>query len=192
MSSRRLAPVVIVGIVGSLRKASTNRIVFEAAIDLAGSGLSLVEAPIGEVPFYDADVEEKGDPPSVTALKQAVSEGHGVIFFTPEYNGSLPAVVKNALDWLSRPYGSSAIETKPVGVVAATPGRHEVSGVREQMAAGAAAVKADYFSNSIGISSINHRIDDGVLVDVEAQDAVRDWLVEFHGFVVSRHTNRPT
>ena len=191
MNSQQPAPIGVVAIIGSLRKSSVNRIVFDAATELVGEGMSLSEAPIADVPFYNGDIEEQGDPEPVVELKRAVSDADGVIFFTPEYNGGLPAVVKNALDWLSRKSGGPAISGKPVGVVAVTPGRHGARGVRDQMATAVAAVKAEHFENSLGVSSINHITDAGGLADPEAREALRVWLAEFHGFVVSRDVNRP-
>ncbi len=188
MNSVQPDPVSVVGVIGSLRKASANRLVFEAATELVEAGMSLMEAPISTVPFYNGDIEERGDPASVLALKAAVREADAVIFFTPEYNGGLPAVIKNALDWLSRRSGDegSAIAGKPVGVVAVTPGRHGATRVRDEMAKAVAAVKAEHFENSLGVSSINHITEAGVLVDPEARENLRAWLAEFHGFIASR------
>ncbi len=191
VNSIQPVPISVVGIIGSLRRASVNRIVFEAATELAEAGMSLTEAPLGDVPFYNGDIEEQGDPASVLALKGAVREADGVIFFTPEYNGSLPAVVKNVLDWLSRSSGGLAIAGKPVGVVATTPGRHGASSVRDQMVTAVAAVKAEHFASSLGVSSINHITDAGALVDPKAREDLRAWLAEFHGFVASQDANRP-
>ena len=191
VSSLQPARASIVCVIGSLRKGSVNCIVFEAASELVGVGMSLSETPIADVPFYNGDIEEQGDPEPVVELKRAVRAADGVIFFTPEYNGGLPAVVKNALDWLSRKPGGPAIAGKPVGVIATTPGRHGAPSVRAQMATAVAAVKAKHFENSLGVASINHITDAGRLADPEAREALRVWLAEFHGFVVSRDVNRP-
>lgn len=97
------APLKIVAIVGSLRKASFNRIVAENLPTLSPSGLHITVLPgLHEIPMYDQDDFDKGIPKAVTALAQAVSDADGVILVTPEYNYSMPGALKNALDWLSR------------------------------------------------------------------------------------------
>jgi len=185
VNRQQSAPITVVAIIGSLRRESVNRAVFEAAIGLCNPSMSLVEAPVADVPFYNGDVEQEGDPAAVVALKQAVQEADGLIFFTPQYNGTIPAVTKNALDWLSRKGDFTAMVGKPVGVVAATPGRHEVEAVRRHLAATATAASAEVMETSLGISSINHRFDAGVL-DAETRESLGDWLAEFYRFTESR------
>ena len=84
-----------------------------AAIALAPDSMSLTLHPIADVPLYNGDVEERGLPAGVVELNEAVSAADGVIFFTPEYNTSLPAVTKNIIDWLSRPQPRSSARRWP-------------------------------------------------------------------------------
>lgn len=93
----------LLGISGSLRTASYNTALLRAASALAGEGVSLDIATLHGIPLYDGDLEAQGMPDAVTALKERIVTSHGVILATPEYNGSVPGVLKNALDWLSRP-----------------------------------------------------------------------------------------
>ena len=90
------------------------------------------ELPIDAVPMYNGDLEDAGDPDSVADLKAAVAAADGMVIFTPEYNISVPAVVKNVIDWISRPYGSGAVRSVTIGVVAASPGGRGGVGVRDQ------------------------------------------------------------
>lgn len=109
----------IVVLVGSLRRASISRRLAEAAIATvpAGTEAALYEG-IGEIPFYNEDIDVEGSVPAAAqALRDAVAASDGLLVVTPEYNGTLPAVLKNAIDWLSRPYGAGAISAKPVAVV---------------------------------------------------------------------------
>lgn len=115
----------IVGIAGSLRSGSYNAALLRAAVDLMPEGSSLEIGSIKGIPLYDGDVEANdGIPQSVTALKDRIAAGDGLLLVTPEYNNSIPGVFKNAIDWLSRP--SSDIPrifgNRPVAVIGASPG----------------------------------------------------------------------
>ena len=112
----------IVGIAGSLRQGSYNRALLRAAQGLAPSGMTIEIHDLIDVPLYNGDVEAAGLPPAVTALKQAVAGADGVLFVTPEYNHGVPAVMKNALDWCSRPPREAPLNAKPVGIIGASPG----------------------------------------------------------------------
>lgn len=108
-------------IVGSLRKASINRMVANALAELAPAGLKLGIVEIGQLPLYNQDGDN--DPPAEwTAFRERVRAADSVLFVTPEYNRSVPAALKNALDVGSRPYGKSAWSGKPGAVVSASPG----------------------------------------------------------------------
>jgi chromate reductase, NAD(P)H dehydrogenase (quinone) len=93
----------VLGISGSLRRASYNSALLRAATQLMPPESTLEVASIRGIPLYDGDVETQGIPATVTALKEAVIAADGVLLVTPEYNNSLPGVFKNAIDWLSRP-----------------------------------------------------------------------------------------
>src|SRR6185369_6153428 len=108
-------------LVGSLRKDSLNRKMALAMRGLAPAELSLSIVEIGGLPFYNADHE--ADPPQVVReFKEAVAKSDAVLFVTPEYNRSVPGVLKNAIDVGSRPYGKSAWTGKPAAIVSVSPG----------------------------------------------------------------------
>jgi chromate reductase len=111
----------IVAFAGSLRKGSYNRALIEAAAELAPEGMTVERIEIGSLPFYNADVEAKGDPPAVTAFKAALAAADGLLIATPEYNDGLPAVLTNAMDWGSRLPGRAPLLGKPVAVMGASP-----------------------------------------------------------------------
>ncbi len=118
-------------LVGSLRSASLNRQLAEVARDNAPAGITLtIVDGLGDLPFYNEDIDPATPdgqgatlPESVARVRAVVADADAVLVITPEYNGSIPAVLKNAIDWLSRPYGAGAIKEKPVGVVGAALGR---------------------------------------------------------------------
>ncbi|MFE8991101.1 NADPH-dependent FMN reductase [Streptomyces iakyrus] len=118
--------VRILALVGSLRAGSHNRQLAEAAVKLApeGAEVNLYEG-LAEIPFYNEDIDVEGSVPAAAArLREAANTADGLILFTPEYNGTIPAVLKNAIDWLSRPYGAGALSGKPVAVVGTAFGQY--------------------------------------------------------------------
>jgi chromate reductase, NAD(P)H dehydrogenase (quinone) len=116
MSEYRIAVLV-----GSLRKASFNRQLANALAKLAPGNFSLHQTEIGDLPLYNQD--DDGQPhATVTRLKSEIKESQGLLFVTPEYNRSIPGVVKNAIDHASRPYGQSAWAGKPAGVIGVSVG----------------------------------------------------------------------
>jgi chromate reductase, NAD(P)H dehydrogenase (quinone) len=114
----------VLGIAGSLRRGSYNRLLVRAAQRLAPAGLVVHEFDLADVPLFDADVEQRGDPEGVVAWKRAIREADALLIATPEYQHSLPGVLKNALDWASRPPSDPPLGRKPVAVMGATTGRY--------------------------------------------------------------------
>ena len=111
----------ILGIAGSLRRASFNRAALRAAIGLVPDGATLEVFELDGIPGFNQD-EERNPPERVVALKRAVRAADAILFSTAEYNYSVPGVLKNAIDWASRPYGESAWAGKPVAVMGASVG----------------------------------------------------------------------
>jgi len=111
----------ILGIAGSLRPASYNRAALRAATELVPEGATLDVFELDGIPGFNQD-EEQNPPPKVTELKRRVREADAILFVTPEYNYSIPGVLKNAIDWGSRPYGDSAWNGKPVAIMGASIG----------------------------------------------------------------------
>lgn len=116
--------VRLVGISGSLRKGSFNSALLKAATEATPAGIALEVASIAGIPLYDGDVEAEGVPAPVADLKDVIAAADGVLLVTPEYNGSVPGVFKNAIDWTTRPSADMARVWggRPVGVVGVSPG----------------------------------------------------------------------
>jgi chromate reductase len=117
-------PMNVCVLVGSLRRASFTGMLANTLMSLAPSSMKPEVVEIGQLPFYNQDLERLIDPPPApwTAFRQRVKTADAVLFVTPEYNRSVPAVLKNALDVGSRPYGSSVWDRKPGAVVSGSPG----------------------------------------------------------------------
>ena len=112
------------GIAGSLRSGSYNRALLRAAVTLVPDGLEIVVFDrLAEIPPYNADVEAAGDPEPVAALKAAIRGADALLVVTPEYNYGVPGVLKNAIDWASRPPNGSVLAGKPTAIMGATPGK---------------------------------------------------------------------
>jgi chromate reductase, NAD(P)H dehydrogenase (quinone) len=114
-------PIRILGIAGSLRRQSYNRAALRAAQALVPEGATLEIFELDGIPGFNQD-EEQAPPAKVVELKKRLREADAVLFATPEYNYSIPGVLKNAIDWASRPYGDSAWEGKPVALMGASVG----------------------------------------------------------------------
>src|SRR3981189_2859917 len=114
-------PMNVCVLVGSLRKASLNGMLANALMALAPSSMKLEIVEIGQLPFFNQDLEADSSPAPWTAFRQRIKAADAVLFVTAEYNRSVPAVLKNALDVGSRPYGSSVWDRKPGGIVSASP-----------------------------------------------------------------------
>lgn len=123
MSDTATSTVLV--LVGSLRAASINRQLAELAVESAPAGVTLdVFDRLGELPFYNEDIDTDDVAEPVAALRSAAAGADAALVVTPEYNGSIPGVLKNAIDWLSRPYGNSALKGKPFAVVGAALGQY--------------------------------------------------------------------
>ncbi|OAH13707.1 NAD(P)H-dependent oxidoreductase [Streptomyces jeddahensis] len=118
--------VRILALVGSLRAGSHNRQLAEAAVKHAPEGvvIELFEG-LAEVPFYNEDIDVEASVPDAAArLRAAAGQADAFLLFSPEYNGTMPAVLKNAIDWLSRPYGAGALTGKPVAAIGTAFGQY--------------------------------------------------------------------
>jgi len=111
----------ILGIAGSLREGSYNRAALRAAQTLAPEGVTIETFDIKGLPGFSQD-DETNPPAQVVELKQRIRDADAILFVTPEYNYSIPGVLKNAIDWASRPYGDSAWTRKPVAIMGASVG----------------------------------------------------------------------
>jgi chromate reductase, NAD(P)H dehydrogenase (quinone) len=124
----------IAGISGSLRRGSTNRMLLQAAARLVPPGAELVVwDELDRVPPFNEDWETDPTPLAVARLRQAIAGADGLLIATPEYNGSIPGQLKNAVDWASRPHGRGALQGKPAAVISASPSPRGAAGAAAEL-----------------------------------------------------------
>jgi chromate reductase, NAD(P)H dehydrogenase (quinone) len=114
--------LTILGLAGSLRRLSYNRGLLRAAVELAPCGVRVEELDLAPIPLYNGDDEGERLPPVVADLKARITAADALLLATPEYNHSVSGVLKNAIDWASRPVGSSPLRHKPVAIMGAATG----------------------------------------------------------------------
>ena len=176
------SPVTLGAVIGSLREGSFHRIVFENALEVLPDGVSMAEIPVVDLPFFNEDLEGPDGPAEIGAYQDAVRGMDGLVFFSPEYNGGVPAVTKNAVDWASRPRGEAPIGGLPILVVGATPGRHDVANVRQALSHTAGSAGGRVFERTLGLASISRRIEDR-RCDAEIQAELEATLAAFVEFI---------
>ena len=178
----------IIGISGSLRRGSFNTALLHAAVELAPAGTTIEIASIAEIPLYNGDVELAGMPAAVQALKEKVAAADGLLIATPEYNNSIPGVVKNTIDWLSRPPSDipKIFRDKKVAIMGATPGQ---GGTILSQAAWLPILRTlgvdPYFAGRLGVSGANKVFDaDGKLIDNDVRERLKKFVDGFAAFVI--------
>jgi chromate reductase, NAD(P)H dehydrogenase (quinone) len=177
----------IVGIAGSLREGSLNARLLRAAAALAPAGTNVDIASIREIPLYDGDVEARGIPLPVQALKDRVAAADGLLLVTPEYNGSMPGVFKNAIDWMSRPVSDikRVFGGKAVALMGASPGPY---GTLQSQAAWLPVLRtlgaSPWFGGRLYVSRAADVFDaDGAIVDDSLRARLAAFVAGFSAFV---------
>jgi chromate reductase len=187
----------VLGIAGSLRRGSYNRLLLRAAAEAPPPGLTVtITDTLRSIPPFDEDVEEAAGegPQAVERLRREIAAADGVLIATPEYNQSLPGVLKNAIDWLSRPRCGDVLAGKPVALVGATVGRWGTrlaqSALRHVLYATEAAVMP---APSLFVAEATRAFDaSGALVDARVREQLHEVLAAFASWMETlggrRHT----
>jgi len=173
----------IAGIAGSLRRGSYNRALLRAAAELMPEGAALRVLSIDDVPLYDADVEAKGIPAAVAALKESLAAAAGLVLVTPEYNSGIPGVLKNAIDWMSRP-GSDIARVfggKSVALVGATPGGGGTILAQSAWLPVLRTLRMELWTaqGPFYVSGVGKVFDDNGLADQELRERLRKYMAGF-------------
>jgi len=173
----------LLGISGSLRRESYNTAILRTLQEALAPGVDLAIHPLNDVPLYDQDEDTATPPAAVAALRQAIADAEGLIVVSPEFNYGVPGVLKNALDWASRPYGAAPLIGKPVLTVTASPAF--TGGVRAQAQLNETLLATQsrlVIRPQTVIGAVHEKVEAGRLVDPAALQftlqAVNDLLVE--------------
>jgi chromate reductase, NAD(P)H dehydrogenase (quinone) len=169
----------ILGLAGSLRRASFNRALLGAALELApGDVETEVFASLGALPFYDGDLEGSGNPAVIEDLRRAIARADALLIATPEYNGGTSGVLKNALDWASR--GPVRILAgKPVAVMGASPGRNGAQGGIDSVVHTLRRTRSDVLDHVVAVPFAADAFDENLgLVDMRVHDEVALLMAE--------------
>ncbi len=175
----------ILGLSGSLRRESHNSRLLRAAGTLLPEDAELVVFDrLGEIPLFNED-EEHTPPASVVALKQAIAEADGVLISTPEYNHSIPGVLKNAIDWASRPVAETPLKGKPAAVIGASTSLFGAVWAQAETRKVLAATGANVIDRELPVPQADETLGaDGLPVDADSREALQatlDELVELAG-----------
>lgn len=176
-------------IVGSISAGSINRALVRglteiAAADETGEQLDFVMIPIDELPLYDYERDDHY-PAEALALKDAIRRSDALLIATPEYNRSIPGVLKNAIDWGSRPYGDSAFTGKPVGVIGASPGAPGTAMAQQHLHNVLAYLDAPTMGQPEAFIQYTPErfADDGTVTDETTREFLRDWLASYRAWI---------
>jgi chromate reductase len=174
----------IVAISGSLRRESFNTALLHAMVELAPEGTTLSIASIGDIPFYNADLDIDGGPASVRALKHRIDEADGLLIATPEYNYGIPGVLKNAIDWVSRPGFRSVLAGKPVAIVGASPGMVGTARAQGQLKQVLLGTISEVFPYpEVLVSKAKDRFRDGKLEDEATRELLAQMLRKYVSWI---------
>jgi chromate reductase len=167
----RTAPVRILAVAGSLREHSYNRGLVRALGQLAPAHVEVEEwTGLAELPAYDADLDASGAPAIVEQLRAAWGSADAIVFATPEYNGSVPGVLKNAVDWASRPRGAAPLRGMQAAVIGTSTGQYGALWAQQDLVRILGIAGARVVGDPVAIPSAREAFtEDGVLVDAQAR-----------------------
>ena len=172
-------PLTFLGIAGSLRRTSFNRGLIRAAMEVAPPGTRVVSYDLADIPLFNADVEAEGDPSAVANFKQAIAGADALVIATPEYNHCVPGVLKNAIDWASRPPRRAVLTGKPVAIMGASTGSGATARAQAHLRDGLAYTNGFVLPlPEVLVGLAREKFDDdGNLTDDGTREEVRDLLV---------------
>jgi chromate reductase len=173
--------VRVAGIIGSLRAASYNGWLLRAAAELAPPELTIAPFDLAGVPLFNQDLEAQGDPVPVAVLRAALRDADAVLIASPEYNFGVPGVLKNAIDWLSRPPGQAPLLRKPVAIMGASQGGSGTMRMQPQLRATLQALEAYAMPKpEVVVASCRDKFDaEGRLTDEKTRAHLKNFLAAF-------------
>ncbi len=182
--------ITLIGISGSLRRQSLNSALLRAAAGMMPDGSTLEIADISGIPLYNGDVESEGMPAAVTTLKDRIASSNGLLLVTPEYNNSIPGVMKNAIDWLTRPSDDIArvFHGRPVTIIGASPGPYGTLLSQNAWLSVLRTLRTDpWFEGRLAVARAGSVFNEkGELVDEKVRGQLRQFMEGFVQYVSER------
>lgn len=180
MSNTSNLHVLAVG--GSLREASTHRTLLRSLQALTPDDLEITIFDLEGIPLFNADVEDKGYPKKVQAFREQIEASDGIIWATPEYNGSMSGVIKNAVDWASR---KGLLAKRPTTVISGSPGALGATKGQEALRASLNHLGMYVLARpSLAIPQMDKKLDGDRIADETTEKFVREWLEAFRDWIV--------
>jgi chromate reductase, NAD(P)H dehydrogenase (quinone) len=178
--------------VGSLATASINRKLARALTRSAPAEIEMAEIPFKDLPLYSYDYDADF-PPAARAFKDALSAVDAVLFVTPEYNRSIPGGLKNAIDWASRPYGQNSFTRKPSAVIGTSPGKIGTAVAQQHLRSLLGYCNSPQMNAPEAYIQFTPGLidDQGEVTDESTADFLRNYMAEFHKFIVRVYTVLP-
>lgn len=171
----------VIAMIGSLRKESVNRQIYNTYKELAQSQLVLSEAVINELPFYNQDIVD--EPAVVTGLADQLLAADAIIFFSPEYNYSVPGVLKNAIDWLSR-NKNQPFNNKPAAIIGGSPGRIGTARMQYHLRQIGVFLNLQFLNKpEVMIDAAHEKVADGRLTDERSIEFLKSHVEQFAAFI---------
>lgn len=165
----------VLAVSGSLRRSSHNTQLLRAAVEAAPEGVEVeLWEGLGELPLYDQDLDTDEQPEAVRRLREAWGEADAILFATPEYNGSVPGGLKNAIDWASRPVLESALTNQTVSVIGASPGQFGAMWAQADLRKILGTAGARVVGDELPVARVHEKVDhEGRLLDAELFERLR-------------------
>jgi chromate reductase len=178
--------------IGSLSSRSINRLLARALERLAPAELALTEISFRDLPLFSPDYEADYPPPA-RALKDAIAKSDAILFITPEYNRSIPGGLKNALDWASRPFGANSFARKPSAVIGASPGKIGTAVAQQHLRSLLSYCNSPQMNSPEAYIQFTEGLidDEGRVSTKSTEDFLRNFMVEFAGFIGRVYTVLP-
>lgn len=177
MPDQHTSSIHVLGVPGSLREGSYNKGLLRAAKEEAPDGMSIEMFELDDLPFFNEDVEDRGDPPPVQRFKEAIREADAVLIATPEYQHGLPGVLKNALDWASRPPGDAPLNDKVVGMMGASPSPVGTARAHLQLRQTLVYNKTRFVARpEVLVANASEKFEDGRFTDEQGRKFIRKHL----------------
>lgn len=169
---------------GSLRKNSYNRMLIKSLQELKPENIEIEEIDLLEIPLYNGDTEDAGVPAAVSAFKEKIEKANGVIISTPEYNHAVPGVLKNALDWASRP-PYNPFSGKPVGIMGASTGLSGTISAQESLRHIGVLLNMHIMNNpSVLVRNAQDKFDsNGKLTDEKTKEILKKYLLSLSSWI---------